>query len=244
MRKLPLGLLAILFVSLLLALEASAAEESPAGLAGEPTAREGLAPAGVMEKLREGNHRYVEARDLILPVQPSERHALAHEQHPIAAVIACADSRVMVESIFDQRIGALFVNRVAGNLATPDIIGSTEYAVAKLDVPVVVVLGHTECGAVKGSLLTEEERESFPPYLRNLLDAMAEDLAGLHDGSAAGAGHANVTRQLEALRRSPLLGDREKEGTLLLTGAIYSLASGEVTFLASEEKEDRHQDAP
>lgn len=201
------------------------------GLAGEPGARVGLTAEGVLTKLREGNLRYAEAREMVTPVLPQERAALLHEQHPIAAVIGCADSRVMVEPIFDQRIGALFVNRVAGNLVTAEILASCEYAVAKLNVPVVMVLGHTGCGAVEGSLLGGEARAGFPPYLREMLDEMAKVTGAVRGAEEEEAVRLNVEHQVEQLRRSPLIAQREKEGAVVLLGAVYDMESGVVDFL-------------
>src|SRR4029453_13857935 len=145
-------------------------------LAAPPTlhAQTPLTPDAALHELLAGNQRFVAqqltsiARDLTIL-----REHTVEKQEPFAAVLACADSRVPVELVFDQTIGHLFVTRVAGNLVTPEIIGSLEYGVAVLGVKVLLVLGHTSCGAVKAAMKADAvpgQISSLYPHLRRAVE--------------------------------------------------------------------------
>jgi carbonic anhydrase len=148
------------------------------------------------------------------------------KQEPFAAVLSCADSRVPVELVFDQTIGHLFVTRVAGNLVTPEIIGSLEYGVAVLGVKVLLVLGHTSCGALKAAMKADAvpgQISSLYPHLRRAVEQSG--------GNLDGAIKANAQIQAELLRTSsPVIRDAVKAGQLKVEAGVYDLATGKVTL--------------
>ena len=148
------------------------------------------------------------------------------KQEPFAAVLSCADSRVPVELVFDQTIGHLFVTRVAGNLVTPEIIGSLEYGVAVLGVKALLVLGHTNCGAVKAAMKADAvpgQISSLYPHLRRAVEQSG--------GNTDSAIKANAQIQAELLRTSsPVVRDAIKAGKLKVEAGVYDLASGKVTL--------------
>jgi carbonic anhydrase len=201
------------------------------------TVASGISADDAMRLLKEGNARYVDGK-LLHPRQDRARRALtvAQGQHPLAVVLTCSDSRVPAEIIFDQGIGDLFVVRVAGNVAATDEIGSIEYAVDHLAVPVVVVLGHTHCGAVTAVL----EDAKLPPNIANLVEPIkpAVDKAREANPQAAkdvllkAAITDNVWQAMEdMLRLSPIIRERVKDGRAKLVGALYDLDSGQVQWL-------------
>jgi carbonic anhydrase len=148
------------------------------------------------------------------------------KQEPFAAVLACADSRVPVELVFDQTIGHVFVTRVAGNIVTPEIIASLEYGVAVLGVKVLVVLGHTNCGAVKAAMKADavpgQISTLYPPLRR------AVEQSG---GSLEQAITANAKHQAELLRTSStVIRDAVKAEKLKVHAGVYDLGSGKVTL--------------
>jgi carbonic anhydrase len=154
------------------------------------------------------------------------RDHTVEKQEPFAAVLSCADSRVPVELVFDQTIGHLFVTRVAGNLVTPEIIGSLEYGVAVLGVKVLLVLGHTSCGALKAAMKADAvpgQISSLYPHLRRAVEQSG--------GNLDGAIKANVQIQAELLRTSsPVIRDAVKAGQLKVEAGVYDLATGKVTM--------------
>ena len=162
-----------------------------------------------------------------------------NEQRPFAVILGCSDSRVPAELVFDQGFGDLFVVRVAGNIATPSQIGSVEFAAAKLGTRLVVVLGHTRCGAVLATLEAVANRgAAASPNLRPIIDAIGPSVEGCTDDSedldtrVARAVRANVRSSVRTLRdRSELLADLARTGGLRVVGAEYCLDSGAVTFL-------------
>ena len=146
------------------------------------------------------------------------------KQEPFAAVLACADSRVPVELVFDQTIGHIFVTRVAGNIVTPEIIASLEYAVAVLQIRALLVIGHTSCGAVKAAIKADSvpgQISSLYPHLRPAVEQSAGDL-----GKAI---EANARLQAELLRTSStVIRDAIKAGTIKVEAGVYDLATGKV----------------
>lgn len=148
------------------------------------------------------------------------------KQEPFAAVLACADSRVPVELVFDQTIGHIFVTRVAGNIVTPEIIASLEYGVAVLGVEVLLVLGHSSCGAVKAAMKADAvpgQVSTLYPHLRRAVEQS--------DGDLDKAIVANTKIQAELLRTSStVIRDAFKAGKLKVEAGVYNLASGKVTL--------------
>lgn len=186
-------------------------------------------PQDALKTLMEGNARFVAgqmtsfAEDLKLIKQHTE-----HSQQPFAALLACADSRVPVEIVFDQTIGRLFVTRVAGNTATPEIIASLEYGAAVLKTKVILVLGHASCGAVSAAVAVK----AVPGQISALYAPLrrAVDQAGPNVDAVV---RANATIQANLLRdSSPVLADLVKKGELLVVAAHYELATGKVTLLS------------
>jgi len=150
----------------------------------------------------------------------------ADKQEPFAAILACADSRVPVELIFDQTIGRLFVARVAGNIVTPEIIASLEYSVAVLGVRVVVVLGHSNCGAVKAAMKADPvpgQISTLYPHLQRAVEQSG--------GNLEQAIKANTQIQAQLLRNSStVIRDALNLGNLKVGAAVYDLASGSVSL--------------
>jgi carbonic anhydrase len=185
-----------------------------------------------LRRLLEGNARYLRG-DLRYGERLAEqRLASAAGQHPFAAVLGCSDSRVPPQLVFDQGPGALFTTRVAGNVATDSVVGTLEYAVEHLGVPLILVLGHTSCGAVSACIQGCDAPAAG--HLGVLFEAIqpAVERARLTPGdpleSAVGFHVDNVVRQLRA--SEPVLGPRVRAGTLRVVGAVYDLESGAVTL--------------
>lgn len=156
-------------------------------------------------------------------------------QWPYAAVLSCIDSRAPVEHIFDASYGDIFVARVAGNVAAPDLIASLEYATKYAGSKAVLVLGHTKCGAVKGAWAGLQDG-----HLTGLLAQIqpaVDDTKAKHGEEASGANidacvTCNVVKNVEVLRtQSPILAGLEAEGKIAIVGAVYDVATGAVTFL-------------
>jgi len=184
-------------------------------------------PDEVIKELLEGNARFAANRLTSGKHDVSALRArTVDKQAPAAAVLACADSRVPVELVFDQSIGDLFVTRVAGNIVTPEIIASLEYAVAVLGIRALVVLGHTNCGAVKAALKTDSvpgQISALYPYLRPAVEQGAGDLAK--------AIEANARLQADLLRTSStVIRDACGKGTTKVVAGVYDLRSGAVTL--------------
>ena len=193
--------------------------------------------ADALQRLRDGNRRFVNAeRGNAESLGQARRAELVAGQDPFAVILACSDSRVPVELIFDQGLGDLFVIRVAGNVVAPSQVGSIEYAAAQLGTRLVVVLGHSNCGAVHATLLelaTHEEQRS--PNLRSIVDRIRPALEPLLDTSEGltlpKAVLANVRHSVKQLRGgSEILEELIDNGDLTVVGAKYWIETGEVRF--------------
>lgn len=194
-----------------------------------------ITPGGALELLREGNRRFVAgeraARDLRGQVEVT-----SHGQHPFAIVLGCIDSRVPPEVIFDQGIGDIFTGRVAGNVVGTDQLGSMEFACKVAGARLVLVLGHTRCGAVAGALEGAELGN-----LTALLDKISPGKKVMVDDEhpppvtferIAEVAEANVIRMVERVRsESPVLAGMEQEGAIAIAGAMYEVETGRVRFL-------------
>ncbi|MDN5938577.1 MAG: carbonic anhydrase [Salinisphaera sp.] len=195
-----------------------------------------------LQKLEEGNARFVAGRlEHGSGADTGRRHRLAPTQYPFAAVLGCSDSRVPMEMVFDQGLGDLFVIRVAGNIATTTQIASVEFAVAQFGTPLVVVLGHSGCGAATAAVqATQEPTQAASPHL----EALIAELLPCAQTACAEAGDvaqealvdavvvANVRATMVRLRdESPILQNALSADTLRLVGAVYDLHSGVVDFL-------------
>ena len=184
-------------------------------------------PDGALQQLMTGNQRF--AANQLTSLEQDLNVLKSHtvdKQEPFAAVLACADSRVPVELIFDQTIGRIFVTRVAGNIATLEIIASLEYAVAVLGVRALLVLGHSGCGAVKAAM----KGENVPGQISALYPALRPAVA-LGAGSIAKGIEANARAQAELLRTSStVIRGATQKHILVVAAGVYDLASGKVTL--------------
>jgi carbonic anhydrase len=185
-------------------------------------------PERAIDLLVEGNQRYVAQKlisfqeDLDILKADTEEH-----QEPFAAVLSCADSRVPVELVFDQSIGHVFVARVAGNIATPDTIASLEYGAAVLGLKAILVLGHTNCGAVKATLAGK----AVPGQISTLYQYIHPAIAGAN-GDLTTASRQNAVLQASVLREtSPVLADLVKQKKLVVRAALYDVGNGKVSML-------------
>jgi len=195
-----------------------------------------------LERLRKGNRRFVadEGGSEAL-VSGARRQELVGGQDPCAVVLGCSDSRVPAEIIFDQGLGDLFVIRVAGNVVAPSQIGSVEFAVEELETRLVVVLGHSDCGAVRATVeQLKRPAGDRSPNLSALVDRIRPSVETLMESGVAGgntdslvraAVRANVRASVDHLRHGSAIIERQvqQEGVLVV-GAEYSLESGEVEF--------------
>lgn len=196
-----------------------------------------ISPTDALQRLRDGNRRFVAGeRGDANSVSEARRAELVGGQNPFAAIVACSDSRVPVELLFDQGLGDLFVIRVAGNIVAPSQIGSVEFAAAKLGTRLVVVLGHSNCGAIDAALQAiKSADEAASPNLRAIVDSIRPALeplvANKGEVDLREAVAANVRQSVEHLRAgSGILQDLENAGEIMIVGAKYSIESGEVRF--------------
>ncbi|HST08820.1 MAG TPA: carbonic anhydrase [Terriglobales bacterium] len=188
-------------------------------------AQSNLSPDAAMRELLDGNRRFAANKltsiehDLII----LKEHTV-DKQEPFAAILTCADSRVPVELVFDQTIGHIFVARVAGNFVTPEIIASLEYGVVVLGVEALLVLGHSNCGAVKAAMKADAvpgQISSLYPHLRRAVEQSGGDVDK--------AIEANAKIQAELLRTSsPVIRDAVKAGKLKVEAGVYDLGTGVV----------------
>lgn len=191
-------------------------------------------------RLREGNRRFIAGKQSDAVASPARRSELVSEQNPIAIILGCSDSRVPAEIIFDQGLGDLFVVRVAGNIVAPSQVGSIEFAAAQFGTKLVVVLGHSNCGAI-GATLDELDRPSDlrSPNLRSIVDRVRPSVETLlelgdrpeRDVLMRRAVRANVRSSVDHLRHgSETLERLILQGELEVVGAEYDLETGVVEF--------------
>ena len=194
-----------------------------------------------LKRLREGNRRFasdVSSRDMLM--SPTRRRTLMTGQEPFAIILGCSDSRVPAEIVFDQGLGDLFVIRVAGNIVAPSQVGSVEFAAARFATRLVVVLGHSQCGAVLATLEElQRPTENQSPNLHSIVDRVRPSVEGLletelrHDPEALvrQAVRANIRASTNQLRHgSEILENLIRKEGLLVVGAEYSLETGVVHF--------------
>ncbi len=192
-------------------------------------------PDEALKRLVEGNERYV-ANKAINTDHSAARAARAQGQQPFAAVVSCADSRVVPELIFDQAPGDLFVLRVAGNFINDDGLASLEFGAAVLGIQTIVVLGHTACGAVDATIKSIQDRTLPPGHLPLLVnairpavyDVLPDDPADLL--AAATARNATLNAE-KAVSADPILADLHASGKISAVGGVYDISSGKVDFL-------------
>ncbi|HWQ19514.1 MAG TPA: carbonic anhydrase [Methanotrichaceae archaeon] len=193
----------------------------------------GIGADAALQKLMDGNSRFVSG-SMSHPDQSSERRAeIVSAQHPFAVVVGCSDSRVPPEVLFDQGLGDIFVIRTAGEVMDNATIGSIEYAAEHLSVPLVVVLGHDSCGAVKAAVAGGEA----PGQIAYLAEAIAPAVAKANETATKDellneSIDVNTEMVVDQLKSTePILSEYVKEGKLKIVGARYHLDSGKVDLL-------------
>lgn len=211
---------------------ALAADPPAPGAAPPPNA---IAPADALKRIMEGNARYAanapNERDF-----STGRAARVLGQYPIAAILSCADSRVTPDLVFDQGPGDLFVCRVAGNIVTPNLLASLEYGIHFLGAPLIMVLGHSQCGAVDAAIKVVKTKAVLPGHLPELVAAIKPSViiaektksGDLLDNAIA----ENVRRQVARLKNSPPVVEKLYAGKKIdIVGGVYSLATGKITLM-------------
>ncbi|MGK0239053.1 MAG: carbonic anhydrase [Candidatus Pelagisphaera sp.] len=194
-----------------------------------------------LDRLQTGNQRFVSGSHDVASLDSEKRRAaVAGGQEPFAIILGCSDSRVPAEIVFDQGLGDLFVIRVAGNIVAPSQIGSIEFAVGSFGTPLVVVLGHSNCGAVSATLDSmNQPRDKQSSHLYSIVDRVRPSLepllaTNLRDDRKAllkQAVRANISTSANHIRNSsPILEQLHQNGKLLVVGAKYSLETGVVDF--------------
>ena len=197
--------------------------------------RDAMTPDQVVDMLREGNARFrggaMHSHDFL-----AQKRATVSGQYPAAVILSCIDSRAPAEIIFDAGIGDIFGARIAGNVSTPDLLGSMEFACAVAGARLVLVMGHTGCGAIAGAI-NGVQLGNLTGLLARIEPAVA---AAEHAGERSGhsqefvdaVAQANVLHTIATIRRdSPLLAGLEQQGKIRIAGAMYDLGNGLVTFL-------------
>lgn len=218
-------------ISLLFTFSALACQ---AAVAGESSAEQ------VLEALKLGNQRYMTGKSIHVRIDPIARERTArHGQKPIATVLGCSDARVPPEVIFDQGFGELFIIRVAGNVCSTAELASVEYGVKYLKTPLVVVLGHSKCGAVDAAVSGAELKGSLPKLIEMITPAVTEakskQPAASGDALLNAAIEANVRKSIaDLLNNSPGLKDACDNKTMMVVGAVRDIEHGGITWLNLE----------
>src|ERR1700760_1308306 len=193
-----------------------------------------LSPDASLKRLVAGNERYVEGIARRHDFK-HEREALAGGQNPYAAILSCADSRIAPEYAFDTARGDLFVCRVAGNFASDETVASLEYAVAVLNTPLILVLGHEACGAVDATIKSLKDDTTLPGHLPSLVSALAPAVKATKDQPGdplANAIRRNVIDNVAKLKSAtPILKSAVEQGKLKIVGGIYRLGDGKVELI-------------
>lgn len=187
-----------------------------------------------LERLLAGNQRYAANRSLPVNESSQRRGEVAQGQHPFATIFSCVDSRVPPELVFDRGLGDLFVIRTAGHVIDEAVLGSLEFGVAELQIPLLMVLGHAKCGAVKATLEAVEHNAEAPASIDYLVKGIkpAIELAAEQPGDALdNAVNANVVLTVKRLQETPILAEAVAQGQLLIVGARYNLDTGTVEMI-------------
>lgn len=200
-------------------------------------------PDEALRLLVEGNRRFISGERLH-PHQDADRRAASAEggQRPFAVLFGCSDSRLAAEIIFDRGLGDLFVVRTAGHVIGPEVLGSIEYGVAVLDVPLVAVLGHDSCGAVAAAMEAMSDGTMPPGFMRDVVERVLPSVLAVPDGDrgdgdradpdAVGAEHVRYTVEAIA-RRSETIAQRISAGRCAVVGLSYRLIEGSVRIVAA-----------
>ena len=180
-------------------------------------------------KLLEGNKRFTEGKPAVKECGAERREELTKGQHPFATVLSCSDSRVPPEVVFDQALGDIFIIRVAGNVIEPTILGSIEYGVEHLHTPLLIILGHEQCGAVKAALETQGEAEGNIGVILRKIKPAVESARKADMGKEETldlAVRENVKNTYNEIMKSPIVSHLSHEGKLKIVAAEYRLKSG------------------
>ena len=216
------------------ALAAGGAAGAAVAAGGAAPARAAETPAGAMALLKAGNARFVAGTPNCGPLN-ARRVALEQGQSPFVAILSCSDSRVPIETVFDQEPGHIFGVRVAGNFVDDNGLGSIEYGVAVLGVRLILVLGHSSCGAVDATVKFVKNGTNQPSHIQGLLTAIEPAVTATKGKTGdwlANATAENVRLNVAAMTSgSPIVADAVKNGQLTIAGGVYHLDSGKVTFL-------------
>jgi carbonic anhydrase len=190
----------------------------------------------VLARLRAGNERFVSGQARFPTVQKEILAQLAKGQRPYATILGCSDSRVPPELVFDAGFGELFIIRVAGNVVSPEVMGTLQYAAVHLGTPLFVVLGHEGCGAVQAALAAKFQGARDSSRIERLLENITPGLEVINAESTPEAQlqagvEANVRWSIHQLLETPEAKARAAEGVIKLVGAVYELTTGYVRFL-------------
>ena len=198
--------------------------------------QDAITPESAITLLKEGNERFttnLKANRNLL----QQANETSDGQHPFAVVLSCIDSRTSAEIIFDQGLGDIFSVRIAGNILNEDILGSMEFACKASGSKIIVVLGHSQCGAIKGAC-DHVEMGNLTALLAKIEPAMANEDTVLDNRNSSNAEfvekvtHINVTLAMQGIReKSPILKEMAEKNEIKIIGGIHDLATGEVTFI-------------
>ena len=219
----------------------SAAASAKADASAKPAAK-GPSPSEILSRLKTGNEDFAKGKSTH-PRQDAKRvKEVAAGQKPVVTVLSCSDSRVPVEVLFDQGIGDVFTVRVAGNVADTDELGTIEYGVDHLETPVLVVMGHTQCGAVTAVATGAEVHGHIPQLVDNIGPAVAQAKAKNPGLDAKAVVEPAITENVfqamsDVITKSPAVRARLKEGKVKIVGAVYHLDDGSVEWLGEHPKQ-------
>ena len=235
-RREFVGLSGLIASGLVVAVDGAAGRSSGGQPAGKPSGPAG--PDEVLRKLLQGNKRFLKGETTAPRRKPEDFAKLAEGQAPRAVIIGCSDSRVPPEILFDQGVGDLFVVRVAGNVVSgggATVKGSIEYAVAELKVSLVMVLGHTQCGAVKAAAKHISDEDTPPGAIAELVSTLKPAVVkakGQAGDALENAIKANVGIGVERLKSlEPILAGLVKKGLVKVVGGVYDLRTGGVMVI-------------
>ena len=210
---------------------AAAAQPATAAPAEQPA----VTPDEALRRLLHGNHRFVTGHGRHPHQTLDDLHRLAAGQHPFAVTVGCADSRVAPELLFDQGLGDLFDNRVAGNIVDDLLLGSVEFAVEEFHSPLIIVLGHERCGAITATIDAIRSGGTAPGHIGTIVESLRPIVAPVLNqpgDPVDNAVRANVRAQVRGLvERSPIIAERVHQRALRVVGGRYDLDTGHVTLV-------------
>jgi carbonic anhydrase len=207
---------------------------APHAFAASAVPKTALSADQALAKLKEGNAAFVQG-GCVPSGAPARLKDLANGQAPFAIVVGCADSRTPPEHIFSRALGELFTVRVAGNTVDTAALGSIEYGVAVLGAPLILVLGHSSCGAVEAAVKVVKDKAKFPGHIGALVQPIVPAVLGVKNKTDIlnAAIRANVERTVAQLRAAkPIVAKAVGEGKAKVAGGVYDLATGTVAFVA------------